>query len=167
MKSGPLSWTVGTAFALVASFAFGDHVKKEKVPDFKVSGISAHLYYESKGTLSRDVLAPPSFALWNTFIGGGDAETSSETTMIVIEISCPKKQIKVPQSRKLDVRVTQGKKVIESRQLAFPFVQPTGKLFMPVLIYGHNEDAMTVTATIIGQAHVSKLSKKIEFAGGE
>jgi hypothetical protein len=154
--------------SLIASLAFGDRVtRKEKLPDFKVAAISAQLYYESTGKMSADVLASPNFALFNTFIGGGDAQASSETTLVVVEISCPKEQINVPKSRKLSVRVTQGTKVIAMQQLAFPFVEPTGKIFMPVLVYGHNEKAMKVTATITGQAHASTLTKMIGFSAGE
>ncbi len=154
--------------ALTASFAICEHVSKRRsVPDFKVAGISAQLYYESTGKMSRDVLSQPGFALFNTFIGGGDAETSSETTMVVVEITCPKEQINAPKARKLTVKVIQGSKVIANQQLAFPFVQPTGKVFMPVLIYGHNEKAMKVTATITGQAHPSTLTKVIDFSAGE
>jgi hypothetical protein len=159
---------VAVAATLPASFAFCEHGSKRwSVPDFKVAGISAQLYYESTGKMSREVLSPPGFALFNTFIGGGDAETSSETTMVVVEITCPKEQINVPKGRKLSVKVAQGSKVIASQQLAFPFVEPTGKIFMPVFIYGHNEKPMKVTATITGQAHVSTLTKEIEFSAGE
>lgn len=168
MTPGVRVLAVLVSVALSASSALCDHASKRRnVPDFKVAGISAQLYYESTGKLSRDVISPPGFALFNTFIGGGDAETSSETTMVVVEVICPKQQINVPKARKLSVKVTQGSKVIASQQLAFPFVEPTGKIFMPVLIYGHNEKAMKVTATITGQAHVSTLTKEIEFSAGE
>jgi hypothetical protein len=167
MRSALRLWTAALAIAYPALMAVSAPANKETVPDFKVASIAAYLYYESKGTMSRDVLSPPSFALFNTFIGGGDAETSSETTLVVVQITCPKRQINVPISRKLTVKVTQGGKVLQNQLFAFPFVEPTGKIFMPVLIYGHNEAVMKVTATIIGQAHPSSLSKLIEFSGGE
>lgn len=139
----------------------------QTVPDFKVSRIGAHLYYESTGKMSRDVLGKPDFILWNTVIGEGAAEAPSNTTLVVVEISCPKEQINVPAKRKLVVKVTQGKKTIESKTLDFPFVEATGKIHMPVFVYGYNGQPMRVTATITGQRQVSTLTKTIEFQGGE
>src|SRR5713226_4835790 len=40
---------------------------------YKISGIKAMLFYDGKGTFSRDVLAKPDFSFWNTIIGEGDA----------------------------------------------------------------------------------------------
>jgi len=149
---------------LTGCFAF---CNEQKVPDFKIVGIEAHLYYEPTGKISKDVLADPSFGLFNAFIGGGSAASSSSTTLVVIDISCPKQQVNVPPSRKLKVVVTQGAKTIQSSTLDFPFVEATGKLFMPVFIYGHNENPLKVTAFIVGLSRRSSITKTIGFTGGE
>src|SRR5438552_2628092 len=54
---------------------------------YKISGIKAMLFYDGKGTFSRDVLAKPDFSFWNTIIGEGDAEGPSNSTLVLIEIS--------------------------------------------------------------------------------
>jgi hypothetical protein len=42
-----------------------------QTPPFKITAIKAMLYFEQTGTFSKDVLADPNFAFWNTIIGEG------------------------------------------------------------------------------------------------
>ena len=162
------SWfPISCLLVLVALGGTAGSEPTQTVPDFKVARIGAHLYYESTGKMSRDVLSKPDFILWNTVIGEGSAEAPSNTTLVVVEISCPKEQINVPEKRKLAVKVTQGKKTLESKTLEFPFVEATGKIHMPMFVYGYNGEPMKVTATITGQKQASTLTRTIDFRGGE
>src|SRR6266496_1178377 len=54
---------------------------------FKITAIRAMLFYEDKGTFSKDVLADPNFAFWNAIIGGGSAEGNSSSTLVIVELS--------------------------------------------------------------------------------
>jgi len=87
--------------------------------------------------------------------------------MLVAEISCPREEINVPPKRKLVFRVTQGKAVVLNKSLEFPFVAPTGKILMPIFVYGHNMSPLKITATITGQRRASSLTKTIDFRAGE
>jgi len=158
---------VAAVVGVVVFSSLSSSTPTQPVPDFKVSRIGAQLYYESTGKTSKDVLANSDFSLWNTVIGEGSAEAASSTTLIVIEVSCPKQQINVPSGRRLLVKVTQGKRTIESKSLQFPFIEATGKVHMPIFVYGYNGQPMKVTATITGQKRASTLTKTINFQGGE
>ncbi len=56
-------------------------------PPYKISAIKALLFYDGKGTFSRDVLAKPEFTFWNTIIGEGDAEGPSNSTLVLVEVT--------------------------------------------------------------------------------
>ena len=62
---------------------------------YKISSIEAHLFcnldndFSDKkvaGTISENVLDNPEFSLWNTIIGEGSAEGSSNQTLIIVNI---------------------------------------------------------------------------------
>jgi hypothetical protein len=54
---------------------------------YKITGVQATLFYDTKGTFSRDVLAAPAFTFWNTVIGEGDAEAPSNSTLVLRRIT--------------------------------------------------------------------------------
>ncbi len=62
---------------------FGLAPDPPKTAPYKITAITAKLFYDGKGTFSRDVLAKPDFLLGNTIIGGGEAEGPSNSTLVL------------------------------------------------------------------------------------
>jgi len=58
-----------------------------RTPPYKITAIKAMLFYDGKGTFSRDVLAKPDFTFWNTIIGEGDADGPSNSTLVLVEVT--------------------------------------------------------------------------------
>jgi hypothetical protein len=78
-------------------------------PDAQIERISAQLYYESTGTLSRDVMAAPYFTLFNTVIGEGDAQEPANDVLISVSMAVPNADANLTGTLVLTVKDDKGK----------------------------------------------------------
>jgi hypothetical protein len=99
---------------LFASSTFSQ-TKGRPAPPYKIAAIKALLFYNGKGTFSRDVLAKPDFTLWNTIIGEGDAESPSDATLILVEITGSSSPDEPPPSREVELTAVASGKVLLKR----------------------------------------------------
>ena len=143
----------------------------QKVPSFKIAAIKAMLFYEDKGTFSKDVLADPNFAFWNAIIGGGSAEGNSSATLVIVELSG--KSESYEPGRKIEFTATyktSGKAshpVIVKRTSDSGIFNKQGKFFAAFWLYDTGCEPVKLSARILGQPQASSLTRTIDFRCGE
>lgn len=135
-------------------------------PPYKITGIKAMLFYDGKGTLSRDVLAKPDFSFWNTIIGEGDAEGPSNSTLVLIEISGNPSPNEASPPRKIEFTAVASGKVILKRASDIGLFAD-GKFYAGFWLYDTGCQPIKISARIIGQGQPSLMSKTIPFKCGE
>lgn len=147
---------------------------------YKVTGISAYLYYDSTGKFdTRDLMQVKSGELYNTTIGEGMAAAPSNATLLMIDLSGPSFAIKdvgrlsIKAETLRDAGKGPVKTVIyqQSVDVANFFQDKATKIRIPFLMYETGSGPVTITATLQGgkdaKGMVSVLSKTIPFTGGE
>jgi hypothetical protein len=89
----------------------------------------------------------------------------SVSLLATIELKGPAGEF--AENRRVQINVTEGKKVKLTR-LAYPGVMSeTGKFYVPVFIYGPLCDIVKITATVTGQTKKSSRSRNVNFHCGE
>ena len=163
---------------LLAAFTiFGSApARAQRSPAYKISALKVQLFYEDKGTFSRDVLADKSFALWNVIIGEGSAEGPSNSTLILVEVSGAP-GASVP-TRKVEFVATvlraAARGGVPARQVVLAKrTTPTGILnakgtwYAAFWLYDTGCEPITLSVKIVGQAPSVALQRIIEFRCGE
>lgn len=135
-------------------------------PPYKITAIKAMLFYDGKGTFSRDVLAKPDFTFWNTIIGEGDAEGPSNSTLVLVEITGNPSPDEASPLRKVEFIATAERRVILKRTTDIGLFE-NGKHYAAFWLYDTGCQPVKITARIIGQAQPSSMSRTIPFACGE
>lgn len=135
-------------------------------PPYKISGIKAMLFYDGKGTFSRDVLAKPDFAFWNTIIGAGDAEGPSSSTLVLVEVSGNPSENEAPPRRKVEFTAIASGKVILKRASDIGLFTD-GKFYAAFWLYDTGCQPIKISAQVIGQPRPSTISRTIPFKCGE
>ena len=136
---------------------------------YKITTVKALLFYEGTGTFSRDVLAKPDFAFWNTIIGEGDAEGPSNSTLVLVEVTGSASSNGPSPSRKVAFTAIAAGKVLLKRtaDIHLDLSRDSGKFYAAFWLYDTGCNPVKVTATIAGQARPSSMTKTIPFACGE
>lgn len=138
---------------------------QETVPP-AISAIRAQLYYEETGAFSADILARPDFALWNTIIGGGDAEHASNSTLVTVEVSG--KNIDVG-AVNVEIKALDAKGRVLAKSLgSVALYDAKTKFYAPLFLQDTGCKAITISARLTGKGMKAKsVTKKIPFACGE
>ena len=135
-------------------------------PPYKITTIKAMLFYDGKGTFSRDVLAKPDFTFWNTVIGEGDAEGASNSTLVLVEVSGNPSRDEASPPRKIEFTATSAGKVVLKRTSDIGLFT-NGKFYAGFWLYDTGCQEIKISARILGQAQPSSMSKTIPFKCGE
>ncbi|HVF57697.1 MAG TPA: hypothetical protein VM934_16200 [Pyrinomonadaceae bacterium] len=135
-------------------------------PPYKITAIKAMLFYEAKGTFSRDVLAKPDFTFWNTIIGEGDAESPSNSTLVLVEVTGKPSPDELP-LRKVELTATESRKVLLKRATDIGSFGDAGKFYAGFWLYDTGCQPIKISARITGQTQPSSMTKTIPFACGE
>ena len=131
---------------------------------YKIVNIKAYLYFENKGTFSENILDNPNFILWNTIIGEGSAKSSSNSTMVVIEINGnPLKHI----SQRIEFVAMENNKVKIKQILDFTINDNNDKYFAVFWLYNTGCNPIKISAKILGQKDDNKIETTIPFQCGE
>jgi hypothetical protein len=133
---------------------------------YKITAIKAMLFYDGKGTFSRDVLAKPDFALWNTIIGEGDAEGASNSTLVLVEIKGNPSENEASPPRKIEFTASASGRVLLRRTTEIGLFE-NGKYYAAFWLYETGCQPVKLSARIVGQAQPSSMRKTIPFACGE
>ena len=137
------------------------------VPSYKISAMKAMLFYDGKGTFSRDVLAKPDFTFWNTIIGEGDAEGPSNSTLILVEVTGNPSPNEPSPSRKVEFTAVASGKILLKRTMDIGLFGKSGKFYAAFWLYDTGCQPVKISARITGQPQPSSMSKTIPFACGE
>lgn len=116
---------------------------------YRIAGIQAKLFYETKGTFSRDLLSGSKFTLWNTVIGEGDAEAPSNATLVLVEVQA--KPGSYDDKRNVSLRATAENEVLVDRTVPLGVVGKDGKLFAAFWLYDTGCVPVKLTARLTGQ----------------
>jgi hypothetical protein len=136
-------------------------------PPYKITAIKAMLFYEQKGTFSRDILAKPEMSLWNTIIGEGGAGAPSSSTLVMVEVT-GKGGVDAPTPlRKVELTASTSTKVILKRATEIGLLEESGKFYGAFWLYDTGCDRVKLSARIIGQAQPSVMTRVIPFECGE
>lgn len=131
-----------------------------------IRAVTAQLYYEETGSLSRDVLAPPSFALWNTIIGEGDAEHASHATLIRAEVSG--RNVAVGAVRVLIVATDTNGRVVGRHEATVDLYDGKTRFFAPLFLSETGCEPITISARLLGRGVASTpVVRTIDFRCGE
>lgn len=140
-------------------------------PSFKITAIKAMLYFEQTGTFSKDVLANPDFAFWNTIIGEGDAGSPSSSTLVLVEVTGEvgayeaSRKIEFTATYKPNGRIAREQTI--KRISEVNIMSEKGKFYAPFWLYETGCNPVRLTARIVGQGQASLIKNAIRFKCGE
>jgi hypothetical protein len=141
--------------------------RRSVTPPYKITAIRAMLFYEQKGTFSRDMLAKPEMTLWNTIIGEGGAGSPSSSTMVLVEVTGKTPGDAPTPLRKVELTATASGKVLLKRAVDIGLLEETGKFYGAFWLYDTGCDRVKLSARIVGQTQPSALTRAIPFECGE
>lgn len=136
-------------------------------PPYKITGVKAMLFYDGKGTFSRDVLAKPAFAFWNTIIGEGDAEGPSNSMLVVVEVTGNPSRDEAAPSRRVEFMATAARKVLLKKTTDIGLFGPGGKFYAAFWLYDTGCEPIKISARVLGQTQAPPIIKTIPFECGE
>jgi hypothetical protein len=136
-------------------------------PPYKITAIKAMLFYDGRATFSRDVLAKPNFTFWNTIIGEGDAESPSNSTLILVEVTGNPSPNETAPSRKVELTATIPRNLPFKRTVDIGLFGDGGKFYAAFWLYETGCQPVTLVARVIGQRQPSVVTRKIPFECGE
>jgi hypothetical protein len=132
----------------------------------QIAAIRAQLFYEETGRFSDDILARKEPALWNTFIGEGDAEEASTSTLVTVEVrgkDVPVGSVKV----EIVARGEKGK-VLSKRLIVVSLYSQKTTFFAPLWLNDTACEPIEISARLIGKGvPKTHVKKTIPFACGE
>jgi hypothetical protein len=140
-------------------------------PSFKINAIKAMLFFEQTAAFSKDVLADPDFAFWNTIIGGGSAGSPSSSTLVLVEVAG--KPGSYQTRRKIEFIATykpNGRNLREitiKRATEINILSEDGKFYAAFWLYETGCSPVRLSARIVGQAEPYMTKKTINFECGE
>lgn len=141
-------------------------------PPYKLSKMTASLFYSESGTFSPDI--PEDAPLWNTVIGEGWAKENSDATLIRVYVTGapgsygPARAVTmtVRKGRRTATGYTWGA-ISMRRSQPLGVLSRAGKTVVAVWLYHTGCIPLQVTATLVGQSPSAPLVRVIPFACGE
>ena len=160
MKTLKLIFLIAFFFLFSSNAAFAQASKASP----KITAIRAQLFYDTTGKFSTDILAAKDFALWNTIIGEGSAESPSTSTLVTIEISGTDNA----GTSKLELTATGDKgKVLLKKIVGLDLLERT-KFYVPFWFYNTGCEKIKLSARLfIRNIAGAPVVKTIPFACGE
>jgi hypothetical protein len=142
-------------------------------PPYNVVSLNAFLFFNDTGGFSRAI--PENALLWNTIIGEGWAGLSSDATLIRVVVTgqpasyAPKRAVHlvVREGRPLQAGGFRWGAVLQSRTGQLSGFTSGGRTTVAFWIPDSGCTPLQVTATLVGQAPRSVMTRVIPFACGE
>lgn len=142
---------------------------KAKAPEFApytIGGMEAKLFYDGTATFSRNVLADPPFRFWNTIIGEGEAESPSNSTLLLVQVSGNPSENDIPPRRTVEITAKSGRQTLLKKSMEIGLFKD-GKFYAAVWLYDTGCMPIDVTARLTGQKQRAVAKATIPFACGE
>ena len=139
--------------------------------DYGLSAIRAKLFYENTGEFSRDILADPNIALWNTIIGEGGSGGPSNSTLVIVEVSGPagdyNQNLKVEFTASYRTNGPNRPPTVIKRVVPGGIMNDKGKFYSGFWLYDTGCSHVNLTARLLGLPRPSTMTKTIKFECGE
>jgi len=159
---------------LLASFEVVCGQQQPPVPDYKITSVKAMLFYDNKGTFSRDVAEPtfenylvPSI-LWNTPIEGASREGASTQVLVTVEVTGEYAATRLRQIEFIArYRPVEGKREVFMRRLIPIRIGESGNYIAGFWLDNAGCNTVRLSARILGQKQSSLTKRFIKFGCGE
>jgi len=152
------------AMPVLALAAAGASYARQPAPPAYRLTLKAMLFYNDKGTFSRDIIARP-MELWNTPIGEGGAGGGSNATLVVADVRGEGGSY-VPE-RKVQLTVTENGRTTFQRAEETSVLNTDGHTYVGFWLYGTGCRRIRLSARIQGQTPSTPVTATIPFACGE
>jgi hypothetical protein len=148
--------------------------RRPAVEPYKITGVKAMLFYDNKGTFSRDVAEPESdryevpSILWNTPLEGTSREGAATSMLVTVEVEgeyalAPPRQIELVASYKpINSRRERVVRDLESIK-----IRESGKYIAGFWLKDVGCSRLQLSARILGQRNQSKTKRIVRFGCGE
>lgn len=128
----------------------------QKAPDYKISNIKITPFDSNTGEFEKEFLPTDERSFFNEL---------DISLLATIEISG--KGGSYDGARKVQITVTEGKKVKMTKTSWVGVLSQNGKFYIPLWLYPAMCDEVKITAKLIGQKTASAITRKIPFLCGE
>lgn len=128
----------------------------QKAPDYKISNIKITPFDSATGEFQEEIKANDERSFFNDL---------SISLLTLVEITGKEGSFEV--GRKIQITVTEGKKVKTTKTEQIGLIGSGGKFYVPLWLYPAMCDEVKITAKIIGQKTASTITKKVPFLCGE
>lgn len=128
----------------------------QKAPDYKISNIKIIPFDSTTGEFEKEIMPTDDRSFFNEL---------DISLLATIEISG--KGGSYDGARKVQITVTEGKKVKMTKTSWVGILSQNGKFYIPVWLYPAMCDEVKITAKLIGQKTASTITRKIPFLCGE
>jgi hypothetical protein len=153
---------LGAVAAALTATAFA----AEKTVAPKITDIRAQLFYETKGSLSDNILAQKDLSLWNTIIGEGSAGGSSTSTLVTVEVSG--QHVGLGDVQVEVIATNAKKKVVGKATMDVSLYDAKTTFYAPLFLANTGCDEIKIVARLKGKgAPKGAVTKTIPFACGE
>ena len=134
-------------------------------PDYRITDVSAQLFYSDRGTFSRNILAPPKLNLWNTIIGAGGAGGPSNATLLTVEVSGPPDSYEP--ERQVEITVSASGHEVVRRRLPLSVIGDAGHTYVALWLEKTGCQPLRIITSLVGQTDSSRRVNTIPFECGE
>src|SRR5437660_7368985 len=155
-RIGPVIWTLLGLFVSIPASGTTPNAKSpaiEAIPAnaYRVAAIRAYLYYQDTQSFDKRDIIPGKLALRNVFIGEGDSVAPSGAILITIDVEGPTfaKAKKSLPTLAVIVRMDSDDLSVTRVPLG-NFFSESGRISVPVIVYGTFCSDLSIVATIEG-----------------
>ena len=128
----------------------------QKSPDYKITGLKIVPFDSETGKFQDELKPKDERSFFNDL---------SISLFVAVEIAGQSGSFEV--GRKIQITVTEGKKVKTSKTEQIGLIGDGGKFYVPLWLYPVMCDDVKITARIIGQKTASTMSRTVPFLCGE
>lgn len=143
-------------FILVLLCFSGTLAIAQKTPDYKISNVKITPFDSATGEFQEEIKSGDERSFFNDL---------SISLLTLVEISGKEGSFEV--GRKIQITVTEGKKVKTTKTEQIGLIGAGGKFYIPLWLYPAMCDEVKITAKIIGQKTASTITRKVPFLCGE
>lgn len=132
---------------------------------YRITALRAMLFNADAGALTRDVLADPRPALWNTVIGEGEAGGPASSVLVTVEVSGQAGWWEEGVRVAFTARV--GERVIARDTAELHVLSSGGRTYVGFWLDGVGCEPVRLQARLTGQPQPSTRTAEIPFECGE
>lgn len=159
--------TTGLVLAIWLCLPYTRYAAAGPPASYAVREVRAHFYFQESGRFGSLDLLEPTRTLWNTPIGGGDAEKASTVTLISVVLSGPR--FGGDTSGAIEFRASAKGRELSTQSVPLSSLYASsGSVTVPFLVFGTGCEQLVFEVRVSGvDAEPSEVHKTIPFTCGE